>query len=197
MIFRAHRGLITEATAHKEVVMAKTETVRAATGRTQEQWYAVLDRWGAPGRPYREISDYLIQRHGLSRWWAQKLIVEYEQDRGVRAPGVRRNGTFEVGASKTVAAPVDDVFEAFVNARQRNRWLTDGKMKLRTSEPGRTARFDWEDGSSRVVVTFDEKSSAKATVAVQHQQLTGAKNAQKTKELWRERLNELKSYVEN
>ena len=50
--------------------MAKTETVRAATGRTQEQWYAVLDRWGAEGRPYREISDYLIQKHGLSRWWA-------------------------------------------------------------------------------------------------------------------------------
>jgi uncharacterized protein YndB with AHSA1/START domain len=196
MIFRPGRGLITEATGStKEVVMAKAETVRKATGRTQQQWYTVLDRWGAAGRPYREISDYLMQRHGLGRWWAQKLIVEYEQDRGVRAPGVRRNGTFEVGASKTVTAPVDDVFEAFVNARQRNRWLTDGKMKLRTSEPGRTARFDWEDGSSRVVVTFDDKGS-KATVAVQHQSLTGAKNAQKTKELWRERLNELKAYVE-
>jgi uncharacterized protein YndB with AHSA1/START domain len=176
--------------------MAKAETVRAATGRTQQQWYAVLDRWGAPGRPYREISDYLMQKHGLSRWWAQKLIVEYEQDRGVRDPGVRRNGKFEVGASKTVAVPVDDAFEAFVNARRRNRWLTDGKMKLRSSEPPRNARFDWEDGSSRVVVTFEDKGS-KATVAIQHQQLTGAKNAQKAKTLWRDRLNDLKSYVEN
>jgi uncharacterized protein YndB with AHSA1/START domain len=177
--------------------MAKAETVRAATGRTQQQWYAVLDRWGAPGRPYREISDYLIQKHGLSRWWAQKLIVEYEQDRGVRAPGVRRNGTFEVGASKTVGVPVDDAFEAFVNARRRNRWLTDGKMKLRTSEPGRSARFDWDGGSSRVVVTFEDKGSSKATVVVQHQQLSGAKKAQKTKELWRERLNDLKAFVES
>jgi hypothetical protein len=177
--------------------MAKAETVRAATGRTQLQWYAVLDRWGARGRPYREISDYLMKKHGLSRWWAQKLIVEYEQDRGTRAPGVRRNGTFEVGASKTVAAGVDDVFDAFVNTRKRNRWLTDGKMKLDSSEPGRKALFDWDGSSSRVVVTFADKGPSKAGVAVQHQRIVGAKDAQRAKTLWRERLADLKDYIES
>ena len=61
----------------------------------------MLDAWGAAGRPYREIADWLTGQHDLSNWWAQKLIVEYEQARGLRPPGVRPDGTFEVSASKT------------------------------------------------------------------------------------------------
>ena len=135
--------------------------------------------------------------HGLSKWWAQKLIVEYEQALGIRPPGVRPNGTFEVGASKTIAAPVDRVFEAFVDSRRRKRWLTDGTMKLRTSIPGHSARFDWQDGSSRVRVEFAEKGAEKATVAVNHEKLAGADEAQTTKAAWRDRLTELKSYLES
>jgi hypothetical protein len=116
--------------------MAKKDGVRRATGRDRDEWFALLDGWGAAGRQYREISDWLMSEHDLSRWWAQKLIVEYEQARGLRPPGVRPDGTFEVSTSKTVAAPVERVFDAFVNARQRRKWLTDGRMSLRTSQPG-------------------------------------------------------------
>src|SRR3989337_2100259 len=111
--------------------MEKVTGVRRATGRERDEWFALLDKWGARGREYREIADWLMGKHALSRWWAQKIIVEYEQDRGVRDPGVRRNGTFEVGASKTVAGPIAVLFGAFTDARKRNRWLTAGKMKTR------------------------------------------------------------------
>ena len=177
--------------------MAKTETVRRATGRTQAEWYALLDKWGAPGRPYREIAAWLMDKHGVSRWWAQKLIVEYEQERGVRDPGVRRNGTFEVGASKTVAVPIDHLFDAFVDSRRRKRWLTDATMRLRTSEVDRSARFDWNGGSSRVNVTFEKKGSSKSTVTVVHDRLADAADAQETKALWRQRLGDLKAFLES
>src|ERR671914_460765 len=101
--------------------MEKMTGIRRATGRERDEWFALLDKSGARGREYREIADWLTDRHGLSRWWAQKLIVEYEQDRGVRQPGVRRNGTFEVTASKTVAVPCDRLFDAFVDSRRRRR----------------------------------------------------------------------------
>ena len=67
---------------------------------------------------------------------------------------MRPDGTFEVSASKTVAVPVKRLFDALVNARQRKKWLTDGKMSLRTSQPGRSARFDWEDGSTRKLLVI-------------------------------------------
>jgi uncharacterized protein YndB with AHSA1/START domain len=176
--------------------MAQTDGVRRATGRDREGWFALLDEWGARGRPYREIAAWLTTEHELSKWWAQKLIVEYEQARGVRPPGVRRDGTFEVTASKTVAVPCERLYDAFVDARQRRRWLTDGRMSLRNSQPGRSARFDWDGGVTRVSVQFEDKGPSKSTVAVGHQRLAAARDAQTAKAAWRRRLAELKTFLE-
>jgi hypothetical protein len=173
-----------------------SDALRRATGRDYNEWFARLDAWGAPGRPYREIADWLTGKHDVSRWWAQKLIVEYEQERGLRPPGIRRDGTFEVGASKTVAVPVGRLFDAFVNSRQRRKWLIDRSMSLRTSRPGREARFDWEDGVTRVVVGFTAKGKTKSQVAVRHEHLPNAQTAEETKAYWRERMVALKAMLE-
>lgn len=177
--------------------MPKIDGVRRATGRDRAEWFALLDAWGASGRPFREIADWLTGEHGLSKWWAQKLIVEYEQARGIRPPGVRPDGTFEVSATKTVAVPVERLFDAFVNARQRRKWLPDGRMSLQTSQPGRSARFDWEGGPTRVNAGFSDKGPSKSSVTVAHDRLTQADEAATTKAMWRKRLTELKSLLES
>jgi hypothetical protein len=138
-----------------------------------------------------------MSQHALTRWWAQKLIVEYEQARGLRPPGVRPDGTFEVSATKTMAVPVERLFDAFVNTRQRKKWLTDARMSLRTSQPSRSARFDWEDGVTRVNVEFMDKGPAKSTVAVAHERLADGDEAETTKVMWKERLAELESFLES
>lgn len=138
-----------------------------------------------------------MDEHDVSRWWAQKLIVEYEQARGLRPPGVRPDGTFEVGTSRTIAVPVERLFDAFVNTRQRKKWLTDGRMSLRTSQPGYSARFNWEDGPTRVNVSFIDKGPSKSTVALEHVRLAKADEAETTKAMWKERLAELKSFLES
>src|SRR5918992_6365900 len=96
--------------SREEAAMRQIDGVTRATGRGRQEWFALLDDWGARGRSYTEIAAWLTTKHGLSKWWAQKLIVEYEQSRGVRRAGVRRDGTFEVTASKTVAVPCDRLF---------------------------------------------------------------------------------------
>jgi hypothetical protein len=177
--------------------MPKAEGVQRATGRGRDEWFSMLDEWSAPGRPYREIADWLTGEHGLSKWWAQKLIVEYEEARGLRPPGVRPDGTFSVTASKTVAVQVERVYDAFVDGRRRKAWLTDGRMSLRTSRESRSARFDWEDGSSRVGVDFFDKGASKSEVAVTHEKLGDPDEAAAMKAMWRERLADLKSYLES
>lgn len=176
--------------------MPKVEGARRSTGRDREEWFALLDEWGAVGRPYRQIAAWLTDEHQISKWWAQKLIVEYEQERGVRAPGVRRDGTFEVGTSKTMDAPLERVFEAVVDGRRRRKWLTDGSMTLRTARPGRSARFDWEDGTSRVNVDFAQRGPGRSTVSVTHQRLPDEREAQAAKARWKERLAKLKASAE-
>ena len=173
-----------------------SDGVRRATGRDRGEWFAVLDAWGAAGRPYREIAEWLTGEHGLSSWWAQKLIVEYEQSRGIRPPGVRRDGTFEVGASKTVGVPVERLFAAFADAELRARWLPDAAMRESASEPGRLIRFSWADGATRVVVNFTPQGDAKSQVDLQHQRLPDATTAADRKAYWRERLTALKNLLE-
>lgn len=163
--------------------------MRRATSRDRAEWFRVLDSWGAKGRGYQEIADWLVAEHGLSRWWAQKLTVEYEEARGTRAAGVRRDGTFAVTASKTVAVPLDRLFAAFVDPRLRERWLPGASLRERTLQPGRSVRFDWADGrGTRVNVTFTEQGHDKSQVGLEHERLPDAQARDEARAYWRERL---------
>jgi len=173
-----------------------SEGVRRGTGRDRDEWFALLDAWGAADRQYREIAAWLTGEHGVSKWWAQKLTVEYEQARGLRAPGVRPGGTFTVGASKTVAVPVERLFASFVDAKQRKRWLPGVALRKRASQPGRPARFDRDD-ATRIQVDFTAKGEAKSQAAVQHERLPDAQAAEEAKAYWRERLAALKALLES
>ncbi len=166
------------------------------TGRDRAEWFAVLDAWGAPDHEYREIAVFLTGEHGVSAWWAQKLIVEYEQARGLRDPGVRGDGTFSVTASKSVAAPAERAFAAFVDADVREGWLPGVTLRLRTSQPGRSARFDWEDGATRLNVGIESTGDATSQVAVEHERLPDLDVAARQKTYWRDRLAALKSLLE-
>ncbi len=170
--------------------------LRRSTGRDRADWFDLLDTWGAAGRPYREIADWLTGEHAVSSWWAQKLIVEYEQARGLRDAGVRPDGTFAAGASKTVAVPVQRLYDAFVDASLRERWLPGVVLRERTSQAGRSARFDWDDGASRLNVTFSALGDERSQVAVEHDHLPDARVAAERRVFWRDRLVELKGLLE-
>jgi hypothetical protein len=183
------------ASAHEPRV--SEEAVRRATGRDRDDWFALLDGWGAAKREHRDIAAWLTGEHQVDRWWAQTLTVDYEHARGLRPPGGSRDGTFAVNASRTVAVPVERLFEAFVDSKLRERWLRDATMRERTSQPGRSARFDWEDGGTRVNVYFTPKGESECQVAVAHERLPDAETAQEAKAAWRERLTTLKAMLES
>jgi hypothetical protein len=169
--------------------------IQRETGKKWDEWFRLLDGWGAREKKHPEIARYLSEEQGVGNWWAQSVTVGYERDRGMRLKYERPDG-FAVSASKTVAVPIDVLFNAFVDERLRKRWLVEGTMSLRTSQPGRSARFDWEDGATRVAVGFVDKGPARSMVAVAHERLPDADEAETMKAWWRERLAELKSFLE-
>jgi hypothetical protein len=171
-----------------------TDKAPPTTGHDRAFWFAQLDAWGAAGRPYREIADWLTMEQGLSAWWAQKLIVEYEEARGLRDRGARRDGTFSAGASRTVAAPVEKVFEAFTDAPARERWLPGVAVEVRAAQP-KVVRLGWPDGT-RLQAQFDPKGRNRTTVAVEHQRLQDAALVPTMRTYWQERLEALRSLLE-
>jgi hypothetical protein len=60
------------------------ETVRAKTGKSSDDWYAILDAFGAPAQGHTRSAKHLRDQHGVDPWWAQTLTVRYEWERGLR-----------------------------------------------------------------------------------------------------------------
>ena len=171
-----------------------TEHERTTTGVDRASWFGRLDAWGAAGRPYREIAEYLTGE-GLSAWWAQKIIVEYEQARGVRREGARRDGTHAAGASKSIGVTVDRVEAAFVDPERRERWLPGVGAEVRATQPGRSVRLDLADGT-RLSVQLDARDPHRTIVALEQQRIVDADAVPAAKRAWQERLEALRVVLE-
>jgi hypothetical protein len=169
--------------------------IRSKTGRGWEEWFGLLDDWGAAERPNREIRAWVAEQLGTGGWESQAVTINYERARGLRAVGERPDG-FAITASKTVAVPVDRLYEAFVDEALRRRWLPDGELSERTASKPKSARFDWGDGATRVNVTFAAKGEAKSVAALMHERLVDAAEAERMKAYWRARVAALKDVLE-
>jgi hypothetical protein len=172
------------------------EAIQRRTGKRWGEWFAILDAWGGTEHTHKEIAAWLSEKHDIDGWSAQSVTVGYERARGMRAPGQRPGGGFSVTASRTIAAPVERLFEAFTDESVREGWLPGAELRERTSTPSKSARFDWEDGSTRVVVGFYTKGDAKSQVALEHERLPDADSAEQMKAFWREGLAKLKEQLE-
>src|SRR5215217_4805821 len=108
------------------------ERVVEVTGRGWQAWFGVLDGWGAASHSHTEIARWLREEHGVDGWYSQSITVGYERARGLRAPGQRPDG-FAAGASRTIAVPVERLFEAFADDGLRERWLPGAELRVRTT----------------------------------------------------------------
>jgi uncharacterized protein YndB with AHSA1/START domain len=177
------------------VLTVSDEVIRRRTGRGWEEWFDLLDDSGAIAKSHPEIARWLQSEHGIDGWSAQSVTVSYERARGRRAVGEHADG-FAITASKTVAVPVDRLYDAFVDESLRERWLPDGHLRERSATRPRSARFDWGEGATRVVVGFTAKGDAKSVVNLEHTRLPDAAEAERMKAFWRERIGALNEVLE-
>jgi hypothetical protein len=172
------------------------ESVLKNTRRTWDEWFRLLDEWGAKNKKHPEIARWLSEEHLVDGWWAQSVTVAYEQERGMRAPGQRADGTYSVSASKTVDVPVETLFEAFHDEGLRERWLGQFEFNIRTNRPNKSMTAEWEDTSTRLSLGFNPKGAGKSQVGLAHEKIADPQQADELKSFWRERLKGLKKLLE-
>lgn len=179
------------------VLSTSDERIRERTGRGWEEWFDLLDDWGAADRTHRETARWVAELQGVDplAWNAQAVVGSYERARRGRAVGQHPDG-FRVTASRTVAVAAERLFDAVLDERARAGWLPDAPLRTRTATRPRSARFDWADGSTRVTVTIDARDAARSTITVEHARIADAAAAQRRKAWWRERLAALKAQLE-
>ncbi|MEJ2203702.1 MAG: hypothetical protein P8170_06305 [Gemmatimonadota bacterium] len=170
------------------------DAVSRATGLTWPEWAVVLDDADASAMEHRDIARLVMDVHELSGWWAQAVTVGYERLRGLRDPGQRRGGDYEVNKSKTMAVPVVDLWHAFHDDDLRGRWLPDLGLVIRSAEEPRLMRTVLTD-DSRLEVRFTSKGAKKSTVSLQHRRLPDRETAADRRAFWGERLQALEELL--
>ena len=168
--------------------------VSKATGKTWDEWFALLDGWGGTAHSHPEIARYLYETYGIDGWWAQNVTVGYERARGMRALHERPDG-FSMNVSKTFPVPVERLFAAFVELEVRERWLEAVTLRNRTSQPNTSARFDLLPGDTRLAVTFIAKGPEKSAVQLQQERLADAEDVARWKAIWKEQLALLAEFL--
>ena len=169
--------------------------IERRTGRGWEAWFDILDDGGMSDRSHTEIARWLTATQGIDGWSSQAVTVGYERARGRRAVGERPDG-FSISASKTVGVPVERLFDAVVDDAERATWLPDGGLRTRTTIRPRSARFDWDDGTTRVNVGFTPKDDGRSVVTLAHERIADAAEADRMKGFWRERFAVLRAALE-
>jgi uncharacterized protein YndB with AHSA1/START domain len=175
------------------------ERIRERTGRGWEEWFDLLDSWGAESLDHTELGRRVAELLGIEilAWNTQAVTTSFERARGKRVVGERVGGDGIVAAvSKTIAAPAEDAFMAFVDPSRRSAWLPGVELRERTTSKPTTARFDVGDGRTRLVVYVEAKGASRSSVVVEESRLAGSAERDARKLFWRHALASLQAELE-
>lgn len=191
----APAGVAAPEPSAEELAGMTDEALARGSGRPIAEWLRILDAWPASGHSHTEIARWLVAEHGIGGWWAQSVTVAYERARGLRAMHQRPDG-FSISVSRTIGARADVLLAAFTSPARRRRWLPDAPMRRRPTTAANTARFDWADPPSRIVVFLTPRGETRTQVTVAHERLPDGDDLEKRKAFWRDRLAALKALLE-
>jgi hypothetical protein len=171
------------------------EAVKAKTGKTWKEWFAILDKAGAKKMTHPEIARYLNSEQGLPPWWQQMVTVTYEQARGRREKHQRPDG-FEINISRTIKAPLAKLFKSVANDQARLTWLPEDGLAIRKATPNKSVSFTRPSGKPGFEVSLLSKSDDKGVVVVTCRKLPDAKAAARMKTYWGKALDRLRASLE-
>lgn len=176
------------------------ERIRERTGRGWEDWFQLLDSWDAGSLEHTALTRRLaeVQERPQLAWDVQAVASSYELTRGLRQVGQRSGADgWVAGASRTISVPAETALMAFVDPSERAGWLPDLELHERVANKPVSARFDVGEGPTRLVVTTDERTPGRTTVAVKHTRLSGSEERERRQRFWRQALAMLKAQLES
>jgi uncharacterized protein YndB with AHSA1/START domain len=173
----------------------RDEAVKAKTGKTWKEWFAILDKAGARKMSHQDIVKLLNTKHDVGPWWQQMVTVTYEQARGMRELH-QKPGGYSISVSRTINVPLAKLYKAFANEKSREGWLNEDGLVVRKATANKSMRANWNHGKTSVEIGFFSKGENKSQVAVQHSKLPDAKAGAKMKSYWAKALDRLRKTLE-
>lgn len=190
------------------------DSCKQATGKTIGEWMAQLEQRPELEGKRRETINFLYDAMGRGKdtWWATTIWVERERSKGVVLKDGRPDG-YNICATKTITAPLHQVFEAFTGPMLASWFGDDAKATadgsltdqagnqataIRVRE-GKDIRYKWRTagGSDEtdVDVMFAEKAG-KTGITLNHGRIQTRDEADGLRRAWGECFNRLKANLE-
>ncbi len=190
---------------------------KKATGKTLKQWIAELDKRGGTDQKRRDAINWLYDQMGKDMWWSTTAWVEFERSHGVvnKKDGLAEG--YNICVTKTIVAPVADVYRAWTGAAPLKKWYGSG-MKAKVSDGGafedeggnsgeylrvradKDLRFTWNhakaEASTRVDVAFADKGKGKTGITLNHQRIQNRGEADGLRNAWGAAFEKLKELLE-
>ncbi len=191
------------------------QATKAATGKTLDQWYLELDKIDGLKQGRRAINSHLNEQK-VDPWWCTTISIEYEKHHDVR----KKDGLYEgyfICSTKTIAAPVADVFEAWSSGEKLSQWF-GSSTKADVKDNGGFENIDGDKGTflrvrknkdlrltignpafsapAQVDVQFQDKGKGKTGVMVNLTRLQTRADADGLRAAWAEALDRLKAICE-
>jgi hypothetical protein len=191
------------------------EAVKKATGKTWDEWFKILDDGKVSKLPHREIVLWLHDKGLIKRgkgwpkdksfnagWWAQSIVVGYEEKIGRRVFGAKTAGNYTVTVGKSLDGSVDDAFKKWENLvkgkKDFNKIGFEGEPRTSSTKDWRYWKVDMEDGSKLMVgigpsakLRTSPKGDKQSAFSVTVDKLKGEKEVEKWRKYWKKFLGKL------
>lgn len=196
-----------------------SEAVEAATGKTWEEWFALLDEEGAENLSHKEIAALLLNKGYLPEtagWWAQSITVGYEYAKGLRVKGQTVDAGFQIGVQKTIPVEHERLWNFLTSPEGLRIWLGDDIDRLelakgatyqtangtsgevRSVVPGEKLRLTWQpahwENRSTLQLYLTAKGD-KTALRFHQEKLADAKQRSEMKEHWQNVLKNIAASV--
>jgi uncharacterized protein YndB with AHSA1/START domain len=191
------------------------EACKAATGKTFQEWFEVIDGLGGPAIGRKPVNDHLYGELKVDMWWIATINNLYEAHKSVVEKDGRAKG-FNICVTKTIAAPVEKLYNAWSDPTLLSKWfgegtkadVTDGGSysnkdgdtgtfkRVRTNKD---LRFTWENPAHKpsiVDVVFTDKGNGKTYLLVNLDRIQTRPEADGLRRGWGEAVDRLKTLVE-
>lgn len=184
-----------------------TEAVEKATGKSWDEWIALIQKSPVAQKPHKDIARWLWDEKLIkSSWWCQQVTVGYEFATDRRVRGETADQGFEVGVHKTIPVDRDEVWELMLSPEGLKLWLGDvtelvlakkqlyetpegTQGEIRTFKEGEFIRMTWQPAKRQSPTTLqirlDTTGPNKTRLSFHHEKLADAKEREQMRKQWR------------
>ncbi len=166
------------------------EAIKKGTGRTWEEWVAVLDAAGGESMSHTELAKYILENFDLSVWWGQGVAIGYHHAKGLRPRGMTSDG-FAANASKTLSIPLNRLWKLWADDELRAQWLDPALLTVSSASENRTFNAKLNSDNSRISINFSAVGEDRSKFGLQNTRLASADEIPVRKAFWKEAIERL------